>query len=176
MKRTLTLFAALFALGTAGSAQHMPHVPRIDPREVVMRVELIQKQESEINAKRSFGERDTTTKHKRALRIECRLLGSTFPKPATLHWYFVGRDPTNGKIAVYGSGEHATYFGNLQTVIFGEAPELEESVSHRSEGTMRIKSKTGVRPHGWAVLMKQEGRVVASAESVQGIVRMVEQR
>ncbi len=143
----------------------------IDPAGLVLNVRQEQVQQTQLNAATSDGRRDRTTKRVRLLHVECRYLGDGHDEPATLRWFFIGRNPSDGRFDYYSFGTEDIAVPRkalLQVRIVSDPlrPGKQETPNLLPSMTVPGRSE----PAGWIVLVCQGNDVVKQTASTPGML------
>jgi len=154
---------------------HFAAAKPISPAAVALDVRQIESQEKEYTAKRSDGENDFELFKKRGLRIDCRVLGAQATE-LTIEWYFFNKDPLNAKVKLWSQGSRDLSVGSTQVSFVAESDVLRSSTSSTAIGSQRYRSTRGDVPHGWAVRVLQEGRVLKVVESSRGFIEVAKKK
>lgn len=147
-------------------------VGQVESRAISLQVRQHEQESKEFTAKRSDGENDSVTRRVRVLEINCRLVGTTIPKTVVVEWFFFGKEPLNNKVFAWSTGSETVQIGSAGKTIRAVSSPLASASGYRSEGTRRYKSQDGVRPHGWAVRVLSNGKVVKTSESTAGLLKL----
>lgn len=145
---------------------------QVDSRAISLQVRQHEQESKEFTAKRSDGENDFITRRVRVLEINCRLVGSSVPQSVVIEWFFFGKEPLNNKVFAWSTGSETVQIGLKGQTIRAVSSPLASSSGYRSEGTRRYKTQDSVRPHGWAVRVLSNGKVVKTSESTAGLLKL----
>ena len=129
-------------------------------------------QQSKLNAKRSDGRRDTTKKQIRVLNVECRSIGSQKDEPVTFRWFFIGKDPLEGKFDYYSQGRtegRIPRSSSLKLRIVSDALEQDNYVEQEFLTSVFVTS-IDMLPHGWVLWVLQNGKLVKATASTPDLI------
>ena len=143
----------------------------IEPAGLVLNVRQEQVQQTQLNAVTPDGRRDRTVKRVRVLHVECRYLGDGHEEPATLRWFFIGRNASDGRFDYYS-------FGAEDISVPRKAPLQVRIVSdplrtvrrETPDGLPSIAVASRSEPTGWIVLVCQGADVVKKTASTPGML------
>lgn len=160
-------------LAFATAVQAAPPAP---PAAVSLEVELRQpKSHTASNtANSAFGQlwNEREFAAQRALGIKLKLLGD-FDRRVTVQWVLVAKSVgRRGDTYVYGAGARAVEIERGGTEI--ETTSKEIAGSDRQYPIIDRRYVGGGKPHGYAVVVKQDGRVIASKESSAGLLALID--
>lgn len=143
----------------------------IDPNGVVLHVTQEQKQISQLHSRTSDGRRDRSTRRVRILNVDCRVLGHGPAESALFRWFFIGRSPVDGKFDYYSVGSKSVEIPKGKTIeltIVSDPLKQDEYVE--MEFATSVYVTAGSTPHGWVLMLIQNGYVVSQAASEAGLI------
>ncbi len=155
----------MLALGATGL------MAAIDPAGLVMEVRQEQAQRAGLNARGRDGARDRSTKRVRVLDISCRYQGDGKPEPATVRWFFIGKDQRDGKFDYYALGATEVSIPRRQSLrlrVVSDPLRLGDAEKQALQTSVLVSANSA--PHGWIVMVVQEGQIVKQTASLPGLL------
>ena len=143
----------------------------LEPNGVVLRVTQEQKQLNELHSRTSDGRRDRSTKRVRILNVDCRVLGHGPSEAALFRWFFIGRSPVDGKFDYYSIGSKDIDLPRGRTIelnIVSDPLKQDEYVEKEFDTSVSVTA--GSMPHGWVLMLIQNGYVVTQVASEPGLI------
>lgn len=170
MKQTIrTIFAALLGIYCYGLRAAVP------ASALSVEVRQSDSQQKEYTTKRASGDHDFTVSKTRSLTIKCQVATPT-SHPLKVRWFFIARDKLNSRNGVWSSGEKDIVAGRVGFSFVAESEPLEQGVYTKFEGVNGIRTTSSTSPHGWAVEVLSDGRVIKTVESSNGLLAQLRKK
>lgn len=152
----------LIALTLLCPAGLLAQLAPLSPANVTIKADLRAKDTVVAESKTRDGRyRSATTVHQRTLRVSVKTVGKVQPDVG-VQWFLFAKDEAD-RVKVYATGREVRRLDSAGTCVIEVTGEVE-SRRHRYNGSyLQSKSDGGLVPSGWAVVLWQNGRIVASA-------------
>jgi len=161
-----TLLLAL-CLAVATVVHAAPPAP---PTAVSIEIEMHQpKSATETTYSTSWGSYDKNFAAQRTARVKLKMVGE-FDRAVTVKWAFIARGIRGGLYA-WDSGTASAEIKKGGTDI--EIISKELTGADQNLKAIDVRSTSGGKPHGFALVVMQGGRVIASKESSVGLIALM---
>lgn len=136
----------------------------IQERAVSFQSRVRQSDRSERLWQTEWGSFHDKAARQRVIELTIRVVGNV-RRDFEAEWFFFGRrEVGEGRIACYGHGRSAAVLdaGNKAVLAFESLVTEEDVLELRALGSSQ---RTGIKPTGWAVMLWQDGQLVAATGS-----------